>query len=145
MANRDVQIFVNGNPLKGAINGNENGILDACIALTGQAKVLAPVDKGQLRNSISYKTTKGDGGLNDSSGETVGQSIDNKPTKEVGYVGTALDHAIYQEFGTSRTPAQPFLRTAGAQLAGNTKLVKELIAEQNKAMALATRGRRRVR
>lgn len=55
------------------------------------AKILAPVDTGDLENSIS--TTVSDGGM----------------TVEV---GPTVEYAIYQEFGTSTQPPQAFLGPA---------------------------------
>lgn len=57
------------------------------------AKVLAPVSTGALRDSI---TAQSDGDLS-------------------AVVGSDLDYAVYQEYGTSRMPAQPFLTPATDQ------------------------------
>lgn len=55
----------------------------------GYAKLLAPVDTGRLRNSISHEVVQ----------DTV-------------YIGTNVEYAAYQEFGTSRMKAQPYLAPA---------------------------------
>ena len=55
----------------------------------GYAKLLAPVDTGRLRNSISHEV----------SDQTV-------------YIGTNVEYAAYQEFGTRRMKAQPYLAPA---------------------------------
>lgn len=57
------------------------GILEACLLVEGQAKLLAPVKYGHLRDSISHKTKSEDGEL-------------------VGEVGTHLMYGIYVEYGT---------------------------------------------
>ena len=54
------------------------------------AKQLAPVDTGRLRNSITHQQY-------------------NEDTE---IIGTNVEYAPYQEFGTSRMAAQPFLRPA---------------------------------
>lgn len=56
----------------------------------GYAQMYAPVDTGRLRNSISHKV------------------IDNNSVA----IGTNVEYAPYQELGTSRMSAQPFLKPA---------------------------------
>ena len=56
------------------------------------AKILAPVDTGNLRNSISTTIT-GDGRTNRMSAE----------------IGPTANYGIYLEFGTSKMRAQPYL------------------------------------
>ena len=56
----------------------------------GSAKLRAPVDTGFLRASITHKVIAFD---------TV-------------IIGTAVEYAAYQEFGTVKMVAQPFLRPA---------------------------------
>lgn len=55
----------------------------------GYAKMLAPVDTGRLRNSLTH-TVEG----------------------STAFIGTNVEYAPYQEFGTSRTKAHPFLKPA---------------------------------
>lgn len=57
------------------------------------AKRLAPVDTGRLRSSITNE---------------LGAEGDDL----VARIGTDVDYAAYVELGTSRAPAQPFLRPA---------------------------------
>ena len=54
------------------------------------AKLKAPVDTGRLRNSITHE----------------------QEDKETEILGTAVEYAPYQEFGTRRTPAHPFFKPA---------------------------------
>lgn len=63
------------------------------IGLTAEryAKGYAPVDTGRLRNSISH--------YRDHDGDAV-------------IIGTNVEYAIYQEFGTHRMKGTPFLRPA---------------------------------
>lgn len=58
-----------------------------------EAKARAPVDTGNLRRSITHEVEK----------EGIGW---------VGRYGTNVRYAIFQEVGTIRHPAQPFLRPA---------------------------------
>lgn len=87
--------------------------LEIGVQIASQAKVLAPVDLGQLRNSISATSLKGENKLlNDGKGEKA-EPLERSGLKadEV-YVGSNSDHTIFQEFGTIKAVAQPFLRPA---------------------------------
>jgi HK97 gp10 family phage protein len=66
------------------------------------AKALCPVDTGSLRRSIRYERDP-DGGVVIAAG---GGSVINPRTRR------EVDYAAYVEFGTSRSPAQPFLQPA---------------------------------
>jgi HK97 gp10 family phage protein len=81
-------------------------------AIASQAKLLAPVDYGQLRNSLSASNTSKTELLNNMPGEKA-EALDTQGLKddEV-YAGSNSDHAIFQEYGTVKQPAQPFLRPA---------------------------------
>lgn len=63
--------------------------------IEADAKAEAPVDTGALRNSISTDIT-GDGRFLSMAGE----------------VGPTVDYGIWQEIGTSRMPAHPYLAPA---------------------------------
>lgn len=68
--------------------------LDACGALVEtQASLLSPVDTGLLRKSITHRVLK------TASGGTA-------------EVGTNVEYAPYQEFGTVKMAPQPFLTPA---------------------------------
>lgn len=73
---------------KATLKSRRAGVLAVAEAGAGQAAALAPVDKGNLRGSINAK------------------SLD----VESAMYGPNVDYAIYPEFGTSKMPAQPFLR-----------------------------------
>lgn len=57
------------------------------------AKVRAPILTGTLRRSLAYRTFINGGAAQ-------------------ARIGTNLEYAAHVEFGTSRQPAQPYLRTA---------------------------------
>jgi len=78
-----------------------------------QAKALAPVDTGALKSSI---------GVSRGSGSTSATAS----------VDTSKEYAAYQEFGTSRMMAQPYMRPA-AQLA-TPKVNAYAISQIKKAM-----------
>ena len=91
------------------------GVLEACIRATTEAKTLSPVAQingGRLRNSIMYKMQDKKGGFNNSGGEKASKEITPEPQKLEGYVGSNLEYAVYQEFGTRKMRPQPFLRPA---------------------------------
>lgn len=59
------------------------------IQAEGDVASLAPVDTGRLRNSITHET---------------------HAEEESVYVGTNVEYGKYQEYGTSRMRAHPFLK-----------------------------------
>src|SRR5205809_368779 len=63
------------------------------IQVQRRAKRLAPVDTGRLRASITEELSRDERGL-------------------VERIGTDVEYAPYQEFGTSKMAAHPFLRPA---------------------------------
>lgn len=86
---------------------------------SGYASALAPHDTGRLRNSITYA-------VNGHSTAIKSYSADDKESKTYFYsgtvsngtkdrgvtIGTNVEYAPYQEFGTSKMKASPFLRPA---------------------------------
>ena len=107
------------------------GLIKASMLVEGQAVLLAPVDKGGLRDSIGYKVDE---------------------SELVAYVGTNCEYAIYVEFGTGEfaengngrkggwvyktpngevhftygMPPQPYLRPAFRQ---NQKAIRDILAD----------------
>lgn len=75
--------------LRSLTSAKERALEAIGLQAEGYAKMLAPVDTGRLRNSISHTT-------ND----------------EAAYIGTNVEYAAYQELGTSKMAAQPYLRPA---------------------------------
>jgi hypothetical protein len=98
----------------------EKLIMGDCIIISGFAKELAPVDTGQLKNSIMWNTSKEEGDFNKGGGETAPDSAKlDKPSSEVeGYVGSGLEYAGAVEYGRKikhpipNYPMQPYLRPA---------------------------------
>jgi HK97 gp10 family phage protein len=68
-------------------------LLRRTLRVESGAKRLCPVDTGRLRSSITHAVEQDEQGL-------------------VGRIGTDVDYAPFVELGTSRAPAQPFLRPA---------------------------------
>jgi len=71
------------------IKAFEEVLFDFMIAVEGQAKRKAPVLTGRLRNGIHV--------------------FPRKPAKHI-IVSDDVEYGVYQEFGTSRAKAQPFMR-----------------------------------
>ena len=67
-----------------------NGVDTTIKAITRDAKLLAPVDTGTLRNSISDEIEKSENTI-------------------TGVSGTNIEYAVYQELGTSKMAAHPYL------------------------------------
>ena len=98
------------------------------VAIASQAKLLAPVDMGQLRNSLSAISFDEMELLNDSDGEKAKQlSTLGLKDGEV-YAGSNSDHATFQEYGTVKQPAQPFLRPS-VELVVQQKKPAEIVAK----------------
>jgi HK97 gp10 family phage protein len=101
-----------GNVKSAVADGKAISNLMIGAAIASQAKLLAPVDYGQLRNSLSASNTSRTELLNNMAGEKA-EALDTQGLKEDEvYVGSNSDHAIFQEYGTVKQPAQPFLRPA---------------------------------
>lgn len=98
--------------------GNNNSLLELAIKGTAQAKLLAPVDLGQLRNSIQYRTGAGKTG-----GATELENELPTAQKDTALVGTPVEYGVYQEFGTRNVAPQPYLRPSIAILAGESPAV----------------------
>lgn len=108
----DVKRTKYGNVKSAVADGKAISNLMIGAAIASQAKLLAPVDYGQLRNSLSASNTSRTELLNNMPGEKA-DALDTQGLKddEV-YAGSNSDHAIFQEYGTVKQPAQPYLRPA---------------------------------
>ena len=115
------------------------GVLETCIQIATQAKVLAPVKDGRLRNSVMYKTKFQEGMFNDSGGLSAPKKLDSRPKENEGYVGTNLEYAVYQEFGTRYLKPQPYLRPAGLIVKGTGagEVIKRIKEETEKGVLRA--------
>lgn len=85
----------------------------------GKAKKYCSVDTGRLRASINHATVKGvgDDSYTDDEGNVFsGRSAHSIPPHGVCVIGTNVEYAMYQEFGTSAIDAanhnRGFLRPA---------------------------------
>jgi HK97 gp10 family phage protein len=83
----------------------EQGIEACTLLVLSDAQHRTPVDSGLLRASESKR-------------------VENHGGKITGIVGTNVEYAPFQEFGTSKMPAQPFLTPA---LNGNKEAIKAIL------------------
>ena len=124
-----------GDPKKAVKLALNPSSLNIGVAIASQAKLLAPVDHGQLRNSLSASTLKETKLLNDgrfspkTSPMEYAEELDTQGLKEnEAYVGSNSDHAIHLEYGTIKMVAQPFLRPS-AELIIDRKTPADVVAK----------------
>jgi HK97 gp10 family phage protein len=82
------------------------------LVIEGQAKELTPVDQGRLKASITTVSADGKRTLPTGPGANPGDLISAPSQSNQVYVGTPVEYGPYQEYGTRRNEAQPFLRPA---------------------------------
>ena len=85
-----------------ALGSLEEVLTTIGIQIQNSAKYYAPVDTGLLRKSITYR---------------LGATADTQYVE----IGTANEYAPFQEFGTSKMQAQPFLTPAFNSHKGSAK------------------------
>lgn len=99
----------------------DSGLRAALRACGGQAAryaaQLAPHDTGLLRNSITFALSADRAAIDtykNDAGDVEGHYSGAAPEDEnlALYVGTNVKYAAYQELGTSRSLAKPFLKPA---------------------------------
>lgn len=81
----------------------------------GYAGPLAPADTGRLRNSITWATSRSDGReytYHDDNGNMFSDHVGDGVPDDSVYIGTNVEYATYQELGTSKVDAHPYLRPA---------------------------------
>lgn len=93
----------------GATAGMKRMILETAIKVAAQAKELAPFNLGQLKGSIMWVAGNQE---SDFIGPRIIYTGIDRFNRITGAVGTAVEYGIYQEFGTRRMGANPFLRPA---------------------------------
>ena len=123
-----------GNVSKAIKDIVKNSNLELGVQIASQAKALSPVDLGQLRNSISASNLEQTVLLNNKQGDEAKELNTSGLKDDEVYVGSNSDHALYQEYGTIRQPAQPFLRPS-AELKAKGSNVADIVSKYNaKAM-----------
>lgn len=84
----------------------------ATLLVTRSAKILSPVDTGRLRASITPEVRPQDNNI-------------------IGVVGSNVEYAPYQELGTSRMHAHPYLAPAFDE---NIEKIKDLLGDTVKGI-----------
>jgi phage gpG-like protein len=118
----------------------QKSIYEIGIIIEGQAKQLAARNYGYMAASINTQSLGMDHGFEDPSKyaketppESHNVSTFRKITKPLDdntvFVGTAVDYAPYQEFGTVKMVAQPFLRPSLDLAQGKTLTIVRLNAK----------------
>ena len=147
----EVKFIEYGDPVKAVEKGLDKSVNETLAQIATNAKLFAPVatvNGGRLKNSIMYNGPEITGGFNDSGGEKAEKQINSKAKKAVGYIGSNLDYAVYQEFGTRKMAAQPFLRPAieiqrGKTVASIKKTMNEYMKRFTEQAAKHTKWRER--
>jgi HK97 gp10 family phage protein len=117
-----------GDPVGGATEGLNKGIMKTLSNITTEAKSLTPVDTGLLRNSIMWKTQSEES----DSGQAPVLRVSPKFLE--GYVGTAVLYGTYIEFGTRKQRPQPYFRPAIALALGKSgQEVADLINKETES------------
>ena len=130
-----VEITKFGDVPKAVQEGNDKALLILVTNVTNKAKTAAPVHLGQLRNSIMGRVEKRDTGFNSGGRKQAPSEITPKAKQGEGYVGSNVLHAIYNEFGTRKMAAQPFLRPAIAAEASGADVKAAVKKYQLEAIA----------
>lgn len=101
-----------------------SSIYEIGLVIEGQAKELAPKDTGRLAASIT--TQSNTEGTKPSGRGAVGTDIITKPSDaDTVFVGTPVEYAIWNEWGTRFSDAQPFMRPSLALAQGQTLHIVE--------------------
>ena len=104
-----IKVIKHGDAKAAVKEGTKAGMIECAIKVVSQAKAITPVQQGRLRNSIMWKSSDKEGGLNNGGGEKA-QALESKAGDMDVLVGSNVEYSTYQEFGTRNMPPQPFLR-----------------------------------
>jgi HK97 gp10 family phage protein len=143
----DVKIEANIFANAGILLGTTEGLTKAAILVSNEAKEIAPKKSRRLANSIMYQVEGiTDGGFNDGSGEKARTQdrLTTSPRKGEAYVGTNLEYAPYQEYGTRFQRGRAFLRPA-MQIILQPGNALQIVASYVRKMEQAFQRRRKVR
>jgi HK97 gp10 family phage protein len=100
----------------------ERFLVEAGVMVQGAAVSLAPIDSGNLKGSITWRTEKQQGAFNVEGNNKTGTMISGpsggqmQMVKASGgdevHVGTNVEYAEYVEYGAGGRAAQPYMRPA---------------------------------
>lgn len=99
-----------------AMEKGKEAALDAIGSkVAGYALMLAPVDTGRLKNSITWAIKKTEGrtyNYEDDDGNPYSYDVGTGLPDDAVAIGTNVEYAIFQETGSSKTKAHPYLTPA---------------------------------
>ena len=134
MKNFDFKFTSNREKYVEATKRGREAALDAIGSkVAGYALALAPVDTGRLKNSITWAIKKTEGrtyNYEDDDGNPYSYDVGTGLQDDAVAVGTNVEYAIFQETGSSKTKAHPYLTPAVKNhLEEYKELAAALIAE----------------
>jgi HK97 gp10 family phage protein len=121
--------------LKGMPSKRDEIVAKAAFEIEANAKKLAPVDTGALKNSIFTKTKKRSGYRGAAAdAQDKNPEVKNLPESEFepgdneAVVGSSVEYAFWVEMGHHKVSARPFLGTAYEMVKAKfDKMLKELV------------------
>lgn len=134
-----------GDPRDAVKRARKSSNLGIGAAIASQAKALAPVEYGELRNSISASSIAKNVLLNTQAGDRA-NALDTSGLKEDQvYVGSNSDHAVFQEYGTKYMVAQPYIRPSKESVVDGKKASQIIVDFNLKEMKQELKKRKVVR
>ena len=124
-----IKVIKHGDAKAAVKKGTKRGMIECAIRIVAQAKNgIANNPTGRMRNSVMWKSSDNEGGLNSMGGEKA-PAIDTKAGDMEVLVGSNVEYSTYQEFGTRYIPPRPFLRPAIA-IYGYGKNAQDIMKKQ---------------
>lgn len=134
MKNFDFKFTSNREKYVEAMEKGKEAALDAIGSkVAGYASMLAPVDTGRLKNSITWAIKKTEGrtyNYRDDDGNPYSYDVGAGLSEDAVAVGTNVEYAIFQETGSSKTKAHPYLTPAVKNHLDEYKKLAEAMIEE---------------
>lgn len=95
------------------LEGNtQEAVRATAFSIEAKAKVNAPVDTGALRSSIYVRVGKEPAQMPAVEGDAERVELPEPEGKTIAHVGPSMEYGLWQELGTERMAAHPFLGPA---------------------------------
>lgn len=118
------------NEILNRLPGNVEGAVRAtAFAIEATAKTMAPLDTGALRDSIYTRVGRQPTLLPEVAGNPPRVELPRPEDEQTAHVGPSVEYGLYQELGTTRMAAHPYLGPAVNRAAD------ELAANMGRAVA----------
>lgn len=111
------------------------------LEVAGVAKGICPVDTGRLRGSITVASSDGKATRPESPAATTDKIAAPSVPGET-FVGTPVEYGPYQEYGTVKMYARPFLRPALDIVRGRVPAIVEIEARKEFGEYLNEKGKK---